>query len=208
MSDDKTSPMHEELSVEEAPIKWSLNLKDLPSGGITGEKRFDPAELQALTNMLNDEHELDVKSFTCTYDVRPSTINADKDVGRCLIEGCLGHFELQAELRQTCVITLERIDTLVVEKFDQTFSSKGGHRPSLMPNEQEIDDLFASEPPLKLIKGIVELGPLVYQYLSMAIDANPRKQGAEFEEERVHGNGESEKRPSPFVVLENFKYKK
>ena len=208
MSDDKISPMHEELSVDEAPIKWALNLKDLPSGGITGEKHFDPAELQALTDMLNDEHELDVKSFVCTYDVRPSTISADKDVGRCLIEGCLGHFELKAELRQTCVITLERIDTLVVENFDQTFSSKGGHRPSLMPNEQEIDDLFASEPPLKLIKGKVELGPLVYQYLSMAIDANPRKQGAEFEEEPAHENGVSEKRPSPFVVLENFKHKK
>ncbi len=208
MSDDKISPMHEELSVDEAPIKWSLNLRDLPDEGITGEKRSDRAELQALTDMLNDEHELDVESFVCTYDVRPSTISADKDVGRCLIEGCLGHFELKAELRQTCVITLERIETLVVEKFDQTFSSKGGHRPSLMPSEQEIDDLYANEPPLKLIKGKVELGPLVYQYLSMAIDTNPRKQGAQFEEEPAPDNGASEKRPSPFVVLENFKHKK
>ncbi len=208
MSDDKISLLHEELSVEEAPIKWALNLKDLPSEGIAGEKRSDPAELQALTDMLNDEHELDVKSFTCTYDVRPTTISADKDVGRCLIEGCLGHFELKAELRQTCVITLERIDTLVVEKFDQTFSSKGGHRPSLMPDEQGVDDLFSHEPPLKLIKGKVELGPLVYQYLSMAIDANPRKQGAQFGEQPAHGNEVSEKRPSPFGVLENFKHKK
>ncbi|MCP4933460.1 MAG: DUF177 domain-containing protein [bacterium] len=208
MSDDNISPLHGELGVDETPIKWSLNLKDLLSEGITGKKCSDRAELQALTDMLNDEHDLEVTSLICTYDVRPSTISADKDVGRCLIDGCLGHFELKAKLRQTCVITLERIDTLVEEKFTQSFSSKGGHRPSLMPDSEEIEDLFAQEPPLKLIKGKVELGPLVYQYLSLAIDANPRKQGAQFDGEPADGNEASEKRPSPFVVLENFKHKK
>ncbi len=207
-SHEQKAPVHDELSVAEAPLKWTLNLKDLPNQGITGEKRADEAELRALTKMLNDEHELDVKSLVCSYDVKPSTITADKDVGGCLIEGCLGHFELQAALRQTCIVSLERIDTQVVEKFVQTFSSKGGHRPSVMSAEEEFVDPLAAEPPMKMIKGKVELGPLIYQYLSMAIDANPRKQGAQFEGESALGDDEKLQQPSPFVVLKNFKHKK
>ena len=208
MSEDKPAPVEGELSVEEAPIKWKLNLKDLPDEGITGEKRADKGELLALTKMLNDEHELDVISLVCTYDVKPSTITAQKDVGGCVIEGCRGHFELKAQLHQTCVVTLERIDTLVVEEFTQTFSSKGGHRPVVIAGEDVIEDPFADEPPMKLLKGKVQLGPLIYQYLSMAIDANPRKPGAEFAEDLAKGEDVSDKRPSPFVVLENFRHKK
>ena len=208
MSTAKKDPLNDELTVEEAPIKWVLNLRDLPQEGIRGDKHANEEELQALTKLLNDEFELEVISFVCTYHVKPGTLKAGKDVGRCLIEGCRGHFEITAKLRQTCVVSLERIDTLVEERFDQEFSSKGGHRPTVVSLDEDGEDLFADEPPMKIIKGKVELGPLVYQYLSMAIDGNPRKSGAQFEEKRVNGDVGDEKPLSPFNVLEQFKHKK
>ena len=140
--------------------------------------------------------------------IKPDTLKAGKDVGGCLIEGCRGHFEITAKLLQTCVVSLEQIETVVVERFDQEFSSKGGHRPTLVSIDQASEDPFADEPPMKIIKGKTQLGPLVYQYLSMAIDANPRKPGTEFEEKRANGDEVEEKPPSPFNVLEQFKHKK
>jgi len=208
MREEKFDPLRDELPVEEAPLSWSLSLNDLPQEGIEGEMRANSNELLALTKMLNDEHELEVKSFVCSYHVRPGTVAADKDVGGCLIQGCKGQFEIRAELRQTCVVTLERIETQLVESFEQEFSTKGGQRPTVIAIEGEGEDPFATEPPMKLIKGKAQLGPLVYQYLSMAIDTNPRKPGAEFEEKQARGSEIDDKPPSPFMVLKNIRPKK
>ena len=71
MSDKDTSLYSGELSFDEAPVKWLLNANDLPCDGKAGTIVADADELQALTKLLNDEHDLEVKSFSCTYELMP-----------------------------------------------------------------------------------------------------------------------------------------
>ena len=188
-----------ELSFEESPIKWVLNLNDLPDEGRSGELRAHEDELLALTQMLRDEDELEVRSLTCHYHIVPKKLAAQNNV-----EGFEGHFSLRADLQQTCVITLERIGTVVEDEFLQAFTSKGGHYRKTVA-EGESDDPFAEEPALPLRKGRAQIGPLVYQYFSMAIDRNPRKPGILFEDEHK-GVVQADERPaSPFHILKPYK---
>ena len=208
MGEETEKQIPSELSLEEAPIKWILNLNDLPDQGVRGEKRADEDELRLLTQMLKDEHDLEVKFLSCSYEVLLEKSAPQKNTGGKSRDSFRGHFRLNAELKQTCIVTLERIDTFLEEEFSQVFSNFG--RPSVKMNSEvdEIEDPFAEEPPIRLDKGKIILGPLVYQYLSMAIDPNPRKEGALFKEETGSGEGQKSKQASPFVVLEKYRQKK
>ncbi len=191
-----------ELPFEEAPIKWILNLNDLSNEGRRGEFQAQEDELSALTKMLKDEDEVEVRSLTCRYHVVPTKLAARNN-----IEGYEGHFYLRADLQQTCVITLERIGTVVEDEFTQTFTSKGG---VLRKTEavEELEDPFAQDPPLPLLKGRAQIGPLVYQYFAMAIDRNPRKPGVQFEGEQIEFPQDRDVPPSPFNILKDLKSEK
>lgn len=203
MSEKKTDEETGELTHEQSPIKWVLHLNDVSDDGMIGEKNADADELRLLTELLNDEHNLNVNSFRCTYEIKPQKMATQKN-----IEGYRGYFTLKAELRQTCVVTLEPIDTVVIEEFFQDFTSGGGASSRVAAQADELDDPFAEEPPMRLLKGRAQIGPLAYQYLSMAIDVNPRKQGVNFEGEADSSPEAGDRPPSPFVVLEKYKHNK
>lgn len=197
-----------ELSLEEAPIKWVLHLKELPDHGLRGEKRADEDELRLLTQMLGNEHDVEVKFLSCSYEIMPVKAAPQKNSSGKSGEDFRGEFRLSAELKQACVVTLEYIDTFLDEEFSQVFTNSG--RPSAKKNGEvdEIEDPFAEDPPIRLDKGKIVMGPLVYQYLSMAIDPNPRKEGAQFEEKAGSGEEQNDEPTSPFVVLEKYRQEK
>ncbi len=113
-----------ELSLEEAPIKWILNLGDLSHEGLEGEKCAEDKELVLVTQFLDDGHDLEVLSLCCSFRVKPKKMAAWKNV-----EGFRGHFRLFARLKQTCVVSLEPVETIVEEEFIQDFISASGPRP-------------------------------------------------------------------------------
>jgi len=197
-----------ELTLADAPLKWMLNLNNMPDEGLRGELRANDDELRLLTQMLNDEHDLEVRFLSCSYEFRDEqNASSKKSDSKAGVE-FRGHFRLNAELKQTCVITLERIDSLIDEEFTQLFSSRR-QRPARNNDEADvIEDLFEEEAPLGIYKGKITIGPLVCQYLSMAIDANPRKEGALFEEKAGSADEENDKPASPFIVLEQYRQKK
>jgi hypothetical protein len=199
--------LQDELTLEEAPLKWLLNVRELPLEGTSGEKLANQEELLLLNEQLKDEHDLEVKSLCCAYEIKSKKLESLKKSSSDLVEGCRGAFHLRAELRQTCVVTLERIKTLVEEEFFQDFTSEG-HRLKAVPQSDEIDDPFAEDPPIPLNKGKIQLGPLVFQYLSMAIDPNPRKPGASFEGKGGQNHDVEDEFLSPFVVLKQYGRKK
>ncbi len=213
--------LSEELSLEEAPLKWVLNINDLPENGLAGEMRAGPEELRLLTRMLEGEDGqegdggLEVRFLSCRYEISArGKASAGTLPGRAG-EEFRGIFRLCAELKQTCVVTLDPVDTFVDEEFSQIFTNAGrsSARTSLL--SEEIEDPFADDPPVKMDKGKIALGPLVWQYLSMAVDPNPRKAGAEFSKTALsdaalfEGSGTEDgekKTASPFVVLKNFRH--
>jgi uncharacterized metal-binding protein YceD (DUF177 family) len=87
--------------------------------------------------------------------------------------------EMEGEVVQTCVVTLEPVPAQIRESFRLTF---GDVEPE--PDLGEIDIHFDdSDPPEPIIDGKIDLGALVAEQLSLALDPYPRKEGAEVPQE-------------------------
>lgn len=122
---------------------------------------------------------------------------------------------LEAEVVQTCVVTLEPVPAAVTESFGALFAP-----PDLVPDEivagelafdPDVEDEDVPEP---MQDGRIDLGELVAQHLSLALDPYPRAPGAAFEEidEEAEEPAAAEsapeqagKGPTPFAALAKLK---
>lgn len=85
--------------------------------------------------------------------------------------------DLQASLSQTCVVSLEPFPVEVDEPVDAVYTD--GEPPPL----HETLTLGEDDPdaPEAVVNGKIDLGELVVQTLSLALDPYPRKPGVEFQ---------------------------
>jgi uncharacterized metal-binding protein YceD (DUF177 family) len=129
--------------------------------------------------------------------------------GRLRVQG-----ELSADLRQTCVVTLEEFETTLVEPIDVAFAPEAASRPApessrrarraAEPEETETGPTrhfvgLDEDEPDPLVDGRIDLGAIVAEFLALALDPYPRKPGVSFatpqpEEETTQG-------VSPFARL-------
>lgn len=109
---------------------------------------------------------------------------------------------LDADIVQTCVVSLEPFESHVSEEVEAYFA-----RPNTIPDETEVEvDVDRSPEPISR-DGEIDLGELTAQHLSLALDPHPRKPGAVFDMAKAGGD-EAPKKASPFAVLADFKDKK
>lgn len=112
--------------------------------------------------------------------------------------------ELRARVRQICVATLEEFESDVVEPVHLRFApAREAPRSRRRAAEDERDgsgndhDPLGEDPPDELIDGAVDLGAVVLEFLTLALDPYPRKPGAAFAEPGTAA-GEA---ASPFATL-------
>lgn len=103
---------------------------------------------------------------------------------------------LQADVVQRCVVSLEP----VAGKIDEPVEAEYG--PAAESGPEEVVHLDEPDPPEPLEGDSLELGELVAQHLSVALDPYPRKQGAEAPDWTPPGPAPGEADPdNPFSVL-------
>jgi uncharacterized metal-binding protein YceD (DUF177 family) len=102
---------------------------------------------------------------------------------------------LEADVVQTCVVTLAPFPSHVEDSFDLDFAPDG--------RSHEIDLDMDADPPEPIENGVIDIGELVAQHLSLALDPFPRSPGAMLEE--AWTAGENDAPPSPFDVLRSLK---
>jgi uncharacterized metal-binding protein YceD (DUF177 family) len=114
-----------------------------------------------------------------------------------------GHYRLAGKvaalLTQSCVVTLEPIAQTAEGTFDVEFWP-----PLEVPQnaEEEVEALSAAEiEPIE--HGRIDVGRIVYEALSAAIDPYPRKAGAEFAADKLGIEPASES--GPFAALKKLK---
>ena len=111
--------------------------------------------------------------------------------------------QVEADLVQACVVTLEPVPARVSFKVERIYQppltgGAGGNAGDNegLPEEIQMDD----ETPEPLIGGGIDLGALLVEELSLAIDPYPRAPGATFA-----GSGEGRDAESPFAALARLK---
>lgn len=100
---------------------------------------------------------------------------------------------------QTCVVTLEPIESEIAEDIDVRFVPQADEKEALevaVGGEADADE----EAPEPLIGGKVDLGAIATEFLILGIDPYPRKPGAEFAAPKVEDKG-----PHPFAALAALK---
>ena len=123
-----------------------------------------------------------------------SSLTADLMLTRWHGEGVKVAGRFDAEVEQVCVVTLDPFPATVSDTIERYFL------PNARAAEPEADiDSFAD--------GVIEIGEVVVESLSLALDPYPRKPGAEFHGVE-DGPGSAEPVSSPFAVLAGAKPRK
>jgi uncharacterized metal-binding protein YceD (DUF177 family) len=104
---------------------------------------------------------------------------------------------LQAEVVQSCVVTLEPVPAEIDESFVRLYSADAGDAPAAV-------DLEADDPPDPIVGGGIDVGEAVAEELGLALDPYPRAPGAVLESPDGAGEaaeGAETRRESPFAAL-------
>lgn len=100
---------------------------------------------------------------------------------------------LSAEVRQTCVVTLDPFESAIEEAIDVHFAPEGTFSPAGEEDEER-------DPPDPIVDGAMDVGALVAEFLALGIDPYPRRPGAVFEPP-----AEDPAAASPFSALSSLK---
>jgi uncharacterized metal-binding protein YceD (DUF177 family) len=106
--------------------------------------------------------------------------------------------EVRARVVLTCVVSLEPMESDIVEEVDVVF--KPVIESPTRTEKTEVDAAAEHDPPEPLVNGTVDLGALATEFLILGIDPYPRKPEAVFEAAAA-GTGDD----GPFAALAKLK---
>lgn len=166
-------------------LKWSVpvDVEDIGEAGLHKEIEA-PADVRAA--LAETAGLRDVTRLKATFDLTRHGTRVD----------VLG--QVNATVGQTCVVTLEAVDSEIDEAVELVFApmSSGATAEPRSGGQRKGDD----EPPEPLIDGIIDLGAVASEFLMLGIDPYPRKAGAQFAPPQAADDG-----PRPFAALEALK---
>ena len=111
------------------------------------------------------------------------------------------HAEFEADVIQSCVITLEPLSTRLQEAFEILYVLEIPRQISARTGESTVDvDLDVEEPEL-LVGKTIDAGAAIAEHLVLALDPYPRMPGAALEAK----NGGAERAEHPFAALQTLK---
>lgn len=185
-----------------AGLPWSylFDTRDL-DGRKTLTLQPETDEIQALTAFLNIESIENVQAeFTLTQA---------KGAYNVQVEG-----RVQAKVNQLCVITLDPISSQVDESFEAYYADYTAAVPFSAAKKAlyakfgmaEIPVLDEKDDPEPMERGMIDLGELATQYLSLAVDPYAQKEGAVNEDAAAYLLDEAEQRnaENPFAALKGL----
>lgn len=163
---------------------------DIPPKGVEGHLAATPAQRAAIADAV-DLVSLDSLSFD--YRLRHSGKNRFK------LDGTL-----RASLVQTCVVTLDPVESEVFEEIHLDFWP-AEEVARLEAPEHSAEFEVGLEGPEPIEGDVIDIGQLAYELLASSIDPYPRKLGVEFSPQSGSGKNDGNSDESPFSVLRSLK---
>lgn len=158
--------------IEVPAFSRPIRVVDVPPEGTAVDIVADEAERAALAEEFGL---LGIDRFSAAFDLRRVRAGGLAVAGR-----------LDAEIRQTCVVTLDPFEAHVTDVVDVVFLPEDAPQAENSHEDTEV-----------LVDGRVDLGGLAAEFLALALDPHPRKPGAVFEAVGDQGNDTI----SPFAKL-------
>lgn len=157
---------------EPDPWRGPVIVAQIPDTGLHRELEASATERQAMADVAGVR---EILSAQADFDVAP------RSGGRIQVTG-----SVRARIGQTCVVTLDPIESEIEEEVDLVFAPEAEARRLADLIEEGQDDEAPSEvadPAEAIVNGIIDLGRVATDALFLAIDPYPRKEGVVFEAE-------------------------
>jgi len=172
------------------PWRAPVSVAQIPEHGLHRELDADEAQRKAMAELAGIR---EVVSAHSSLDVTP------KSGGRFHVAG-----HVRARIGQTCVVTLDPIESEIDEPIDLMFAppEQIPALSALVDDAGEGDDDI--DPPEPIEGGVIDLGRLATDALFLAIDPYPRKPDAVF----AHEVTPPDPKDHPFAALKALKAKR
>ena len=169
------------------PWRALVNAAQIPEGGLHREIEADVAVREAMADLAGVR---EISSARAAFD-----LTLDRR-GRVHVAG-----SVRARVGQTCVVTLDPIDSEIDETVDVMFapSEQIPHLADLA-HEAIASEAEITDGPEPIVDGVIDLGRLATDVLLLAIDPYPRKPGAVFEPEVATADPDDH----PFAALKTL----
>src|SRR5262245_48003031 len=166
-----------------AQNQWNVpvSVDDIPEAGLHIEAEA-PAEVRA--QLIKLANLRDLSNLSAVFDLTRRGSGVE-------VAG-----QVKARVGQTCVVTLDPLETDVDEPINLLFVPSGAG-PQGDDASHNVDE---KEPPEPLIEGKLDLGAIATEFLLLGIDPYPRKAGAEFAAVKTADDS-----AKPFAALEALK---
>jgi uncharacterized metal-binding protein YceD (DUF177 family) len=150
------------------PWRVPIVVAQIPETGLHRDIDADPAIRRAVADVGGLREVLLVQA---SFDLTPTS------GGRFHVAG-----HVRARIGQTCVVTLEDIESDIDEPIDLIFAPPEQiPQMSALVDEAEEGDEEVPDPPEPIENGMIDLGRVATDALFLAVDPYPRKAGAVFE---------------------------
>ncbi len=108
--------------------------------------------------------------------------------------------DIEAEVVQTCVVSLQGVSSEIKAHFDTYFTEDG--KEGLEHEELFNIELDDETPDMVINGGMLDLGELTAQYLSLELDPYPRAPGVSLPAQLTETGGDTKNRP--FQILKKL----
>ena len=173
------------------PWRVPVIVAQIPDTGLHRKLEASAAERQAMAETAGLR---EVVSVQADFDVVPKSGNWVQVTGH-----------VRARIGQTCVVTLDPMESDIDEEVDLIFAPEAEvRRLADLMEEGHDDQEQVADPPEAIVNGIIDLGRLATDALFLAVDPYPRKPGVVFEPEVTAPDPEDH----PFAVLKALQDRK
>lgn len=185
--------MQNHIDEEKPPFSYGVKVGHVSTNAVSVHVEADARELVELAKAWKVE--------------AVESLSAELQINRWKRDGIRVKGTVSAKLTQACVVTLEPIETKINEDFEQIFVPEGSKLARVATNTtaEMVLDPDGPDLPETFSGDTLDVGPIISEFVALAIDPYPRKAGAEFADHIELGDEEAAKRPSPFAALKDWK---
>lgn len=148
------------------PLPWhaTVPVAEIPEQGLHRDVEAGEAERAAIAALAGLR---DLTRLAASFDL------THVDGGSVHVHG-----RISAQAGQTCVVTLEPLTSTIDEEVDAMFTADPQPVAEVSEDDEEA---MGEDPPEPIVNGQIDLGALATEFLMLALDPYPRKEGAVFE---------------------------
>ncbi len=179
-------------SGEKVPFSYPVKVGNISANAVEVRLKAGPDELKALAETWQV---VEVRSLASTVQI-----------GRWKKDGVRVRGRVEAQIVQSCVVTLEPVETVIDEPFEAIYVPEGSKLARVIANDnaEMVLDPDGPDLPETFSGDTIDVGVTVAEHAALAIDPYPRKPDAVFGE-RIESTSADDARPNPFAALKDWK---